>query len=46
MPTCCADNSNNNNRPKEFGKTRYEDEEDESDSNVGKMPPSDSEDEY
>ncbi|KAJ0346782.1 hypothetical protein KNSL1_007058 [Colletotrichum chrysophilum] len=32
--------------PKEFAKTRYEDEEDESDSNVGKMPPSDSEDEY
>ncbi|KAH0443803.1 translation initiation factor 1A/IF-1 [Colletotrichum camelliae] len=32
--------------PKEFARTRYEDEEDESDSNVGKMPPSDSEDEY
>ncbi|KAL1872328.1 hypothetical protein VTK73DRAFT_1559 [Phialemonium thermophilum] len=30
--------------PKEFGKTTYgEDEDDEGDSNVGKMPPSDSE---
>nr|XP_036580365.1 eukaryotic translation initiation factor eif1a-like protein [Colletotrichum truncatum]KAF6788277.1 eukaryotic translation initiation factor eif1a-like protein [Colletotrichum truncatum] len=32
--------------PKEFAKNRYEEDEDESDSNVGKMPPSDSEDEY
>ncbi|KAF6824094.1 eukaryotic translation initiation factor eif1a-like protein [Colletotrichum plurivorum] len=33
-------------RPKEFAKSRYDDEDDESDSNVGKMPPSDSEDDY
>ncbi|KAF6802453.1 translation initiation factor 1A/IF-1 [Colletotrichum sojae] len=32
--------------PKEFGKSRYDDEDEESDSNVGKMPPSDSEDDY
>ncbi|KAF6831728.1 translation initiation factor 1A/IF-1 [Colletotrichum musicola] len=32
--------------PKEFAKSRYEDEDEESDSNVGKMPPSDSEDDY
>ncbi|OLN98055.1 S1-like domain-containing protein [Colletotrichum chlorophyti] len=32
--------------PKEFAKNTYRDEEDDSDSNVGKMPPSDSEDDY
>ena len=31
-------------RPKEFSRSTYEDEDDE-ESNVGKMPPSDSEDE-
>ncbi|KAI0117689.1 hypothetical protein GGR51DRAFT_262958 [Nemania sp. FL0031] len=31
--------------PKEFAKTTYDDEEDEEESNIGKMPPSDSEDE-
>lgn len=33
------------NRPKEFGKAAYDLSDSEEESNVGKMPPSDSEDE-
>lgn len=33
-----------NPRPKEFARATYDEDEDEEESNVGKMPPSDSED--